>query len=133
MKFVFLEHTADIKFKCFGKALNEIFENAALALADYSSGGKKIKNARGKIIEVIAQDNESLLYNFLDELLYLIDAENFIVSKAQVLLRGNNLRAELFGDDASKYHLSHIKAATYSEMYIKQTEKGWEAQVVLDV
>ena len=45
------------------------------------------------------------------------------------------LEGEVFGDDAVNYKdLDHIKAATYSEMYIRQKkDKSWEAQVVLDV
>ncbi len=134
MKYSFLEHTADIKFKAYGKVLNEVFENSVLAVAEYISRGKKIKNSRGRIINVSGNDIESLFYNFLDELVYLLDAENFIVVKAKVTIRGYNLKAELFGDNASNYkNLDHIKAATYSEMYIKKTKLGWEAQAVLDV
>ena len=76
-----------------------------------------------------------MLYSFLDELIYLLDAKNFIVAKVKVKIKNNNLEAEVYGDNASKYKdLDHIKAATYSEMYIKQKkDKTWEAQVVLDV
>ena len=49
------------------------------------------------------------------------------------LLRGNNLKAELFGDDTKNYHLTQIKAATYAEIEIKKTKSDWEAIVVLDV
>ncbi len=132
-KFKFLEHTADIKFKVTGKTLNEIFENSILAVADYISGGHEIKAKKSKIINVKGNDLESLFYNFLDELLFLLDSENFIVAKASVFIRGNNLKAELYGDDTFKYDLTHIKAATYAEMYIKKTPIGWEAQAVLDV
>ena len=134
MKYKFLKHTADIKFQVYGKTLNEIFENAVLAVSEYISRGAKIKSAKGKVIEVAGTDIENLLYNFLDELIYLLDAENFIVVKSEVFIRGNNLRAELFGDDVSNYKgLDPIKAATYSEMYVKKTADGWEAQVVMDV
>ena len=134
MKYRFLEHTADIKFQVYGKTLNEIFENAVLAVSSYISRGEKIRSSKGKVIDVSGRDLESLFYNFLDELLYLLDAENFITVKAEVIVRGNNLHAELFGDKASNYKdLDHIKAATYAEMYIKKTKLGWEAQAVLDV
>ncbi len=134
MKYKFLEHTADIKFKVYGKTLNEIFENAVLALSEYLSRGEKIKSKKGKVVDVSGSDLESLFYNFLDELIYLLDAENFIVAKAKVTLRGYNLHAELYGDNASNYKdLDQVKAATYAEMYIKKTQDGFEAQAVLDV
>ena len=81
-------------------------------------------------------DYESLLYNFVDELIYLLDT-GFVVSKAKIELRGFNLKAELYGDDIKKYNLEGVKAATYAEMHVKKIKlKGkdiWEAQMVLDV
>ena len=134
-KYKFLEHTADIKIKAYGKNLNEIFENFALAISDYLARGNKIKSAKKKIIKLKGDDSESLLYSFLDELIYLLDAENFVVAKAKVKTKDNKLEAEIYGDDASTYRdLDQIKAATYAEMYIKRKkDKPWEAQAVLDV
>jgi len=142
-KFKFLEHTADIKFQAFGNTLNEIFENSALAFSNYISGGEKIENRKGKTIEIFGEDYESLLYKFLDELIYLLDI-GFVVSKAEVQIRGFNLKAELYGDDTKNYKdLDSVKACTYAEMYIKKVksktkdknnkEEYWESQVVLDV
>ena len=138
-KFKFFDHMADIKFQAYGKTINEVFENSALAMSFYLSGEEKIASKKGKIINVQGQDYESLLYNFLDELIYLLDAESFVISKVEVQIMGFNLKAELYGDDAKKYKLDHIKAATYAEMHIKKIknksgkDENWEAQVVLDV
>ncbi len=64
-----------------------------------------------------------------------MDAEKFVVAKGSVFFRGNNLRAELFGDDASNYKgLENVKAATYAEMEIKQdSNKKWVLTMVVDV
>ncbi len=130
----FLSHTADIKFQAYGETLNEAFENAVLAVSQVLSKEQPIKSRKGKVINVFGDDMESLLYNFLEEIIFLLDTENFLVAKAEVTTRGNNLRAELFGDDASNYSgLTNIKSPTYSEMYVKKTEDGWELQAVLDV
>jgi len=49
-------------------------------------------------------------------------------------IKDNTLHGEVFGDKASSYKdLDHIKAATYSEMFIRRKKNLWEAQVVLDV
>ena len=134
-KYEFLEHTADIKFRVWGKNLNEIFENAAYAISEVISRGRKISAKKKKKIKIQAKGNEALLYNFIDELLYLLDADGFLVSNVKVKLKENNLEADIFGDSAENYdNLDQIKAATYSEMYIKQKkDKTWEAQVVVDV
>ncbi|MEK6856169.1 MAG: archease [Nanoarchaeota archaeon] len=132
-KYEFLEHMADIKLKLNGNTLQDVFENVIFALAEYMSEGKKIESLKGKVIDVSGKDTSSLLYNFVDEILYLVDAEHFIPSKGSVLLRGNNLHAELYGDDTNKYTLKHIKAPTYAEMNIRKIKDKWTAQMVLDV
>ena len=133
-KFEFLEHTADIKIKIYGKNVCQIFENSALAFSNYIARGGKIKSKVEKEIQIQGTDIEQLLYKFLDELIYLLDADKFVVSKAKVQIVDNKLTALLEGDSALNYKdLDHVKAATYAEMYIKQDLKGWEAQVVLDV
>ena len=133
-KYEFLEHTADIKFRVYGKTINEIFENAALAFSELVSRGVKIKSRKKKKIKVNGEDRESLLHNFLDELIYLLDAENFIVKEAKIKLKNNMLYGEVLGDDVANYsNLDHVKAATYAEMYIRENKGRWEAQVVVDV
>ena len=64
------------------------------------------------------------MYNFLEEFLFLLDAEDFIFSSVKVKIDGGKLKAEVFGDKASDYKFSNnVKAITYSEMNIRE-EKG---------
>jgi SHS2 domain-containing protein len=134
MKYEFLPHTADIKFKAYGENLQETFENVILAFSEFVAKGEKIKPKKGKIINVSGDDKENLLYNFLEELIYLMDAENFVVAKGDVFFRGNNLRAELFGDDAKNYkELDYAKAATYAEIEVKEEKGKCVVQAVIDV
>jgi len=132
-KFKFMSHTGDVKFQAYGKNLNEIFENMALAVSHILSRGKGIKPVKTRKIEVEGDDDKALLYNFVEELIFLLDSENFAVSSAKVKITGNKLAAEVSGDDASNYDLDQIKAATYAEMYIEKREGRLEAQMVVDV
>jgi len=133
-KFKFLEHTADVKFQSFGKNLEEAFVNSALALKEVMFSGIKIKNKIKKKIKIEAKDNEGLLYRFLEQFLYLLDAENFVFNKVKVKITGLNLEAELLGDLASNYKFSNeVKAVTYNEMFVKKDKSRWICQVVLDV
>ena len=133
--FEFLEHTADIKIRVYGKTLGEIFENIVLALSSYIAKDKKIRSKIKKKIIIESKNNEELVYLFIDELLFLLDAENFISCKASVKVKDGKIEAFLEGDDTRKYKgLNHVKAATYAEMYVKQLKnKSWEAQFVIDV
>ncbi|MDP4039475.1 MAG: archease [Candidatus Pacearchaeota archaeon] len=133
-KYEFLEHSSEIKFRIFGKTISKIFENTSLAISEILSGAEKVEDKAKKKIELEGKDNESLLYDFIDELIYLLDAEHFLVSKAKVEVKEGKLNAIIYGDDALRYpKLDYIKAATYSEMYIREKNGNWEAQVVVDV
>lgn len=131
MKYKYLEHTADIKFQAFGKTLEESFSNAALAVTNIISEDK-IKEKITKKIKVRGVDKKSLLYSFLEELLFLLNTEDFILSKVKEIKIGKELTATLIGDDTKDYKLhTDIKAVTYNEMFIK--EKPYIVQVVLDI
>ena len=82
MKYKFLEHTADIKFQAFGENIEEVFENSALAMFNAMYGGK-VKEKKSFKINVKGKDFESLLYNFLEEILFLFDSENFFMAKVK--------------------------------------------------
>lgn len=133
-----MEHTGDVKFKAHGESAEDLYNHCALALSHLFSRGKKVSQSTRKEFSVNGEDYESLLYNFLDELIYLFDAKQFIVSKTEVTIeRGDEytLNVVVYGDSTSKYKdLDAVKAPTYAEMYFKKIdEENWEAQVVLDV
>lgn len=134
MKFKFLEHTADIKFQAFGKSAEELFENSTLAFKEAICGKIKVKDKKEKNIKIKGKDFESLMYKFLEEVLYLLDAEDFIISKTRVKINDFKLIATISGDKASNYNFTNpVKAVTYNEMFIKKQKDRWISQVVLDV
>jgi len=135
MKFRFLEHTADIKFLAFGNSKEEMFENSALALKEAICGKIKVREKKEKKINAKGKDFESLLYNFLEEILYLLDAEDFIISKiTKISINNLKLTAIISGDKSSDYKFTNsVKAITYNEMFVKKEKNKWTAQVVLDV
>jgi SHS2 domain-containing protein len=135
MKYKFLEHTADVKFQAFGNTIEDAFENSALALKETISGKIKIQEKIIKEIKIIGKDKESLLYNFLEELLFLLDAEDFLFSKIKkIKINKNRLSAEILGDKALDYKFSNdVKAITYNNMFVKKERNKWICQVVLDV
>jgi len=134
-KFKFLEHTADVKFQAFGKKVEEVFENSALAFKEAVCGKRKIKEEKEKIIKVNGRDFESLMYVFLEKILYLLEAEGFLISKVkEIKINKFTLKAVLVGDSAKNYKFTNsVKAITYSEMFIKKQKGKWIGQVVVDV
>ncbi|HJZ18571.1 MAG TPA: archease [Candidatus Nanoarchaeia archaeon] len=136
-KYEFLPHTADIKFKVYGKNLKEIFENSVLAISEISSRHEKVKSRKIERADIEGGDNESLLRGLIEHIIFLFDTENFIVSKAKVRFDKIVRRMDVtfYGDDSKNYKdLDYIKAVTYHDMYVKNPGKNnWVAQVVVDV
>jgi len=134
MKYKFLEHTADVKFQAFGSSLKSVFENSALALRETMFGKIKISEDIKKKFEVEADDNPGLLYRFLEQFLYLLDAENFIFNRVIIKIKNNRLYAEVWGDLASNYKFTNdVKAITYNQMRVEKNGRKFMTQVVLDV
>jgi SHS2 domain-containing protein len=132
MSFTFLDHEADIKIKLVSPNEQGIYEEMIKAIAAYSTS-QTITPRKGKTITVQGTDRKALLYALSEEILFLIDTQHFIPCKGTVIIRGNNLQAELYGDDTSQYKLEAIKAPTFAEMTFEKTKAGWEAIIVLDV
>ena len=138
MKYKFMEHTADVKFQATGKTIAEAFENSALALKDTMTGEKiKVKEVQKEKINAKGKDFESLLYAYLEQILYMLEAGDFLFSKVKnikINKKTFRLNAIVLGDKASNYRfVNPVKAITYNEMFVKKSQTGWKTQVVLDV
>ncbi len=132
----FFPHTADAKFQAYGKTLEEAFANAAYAMTDIITNHVKVKPAKEKTISVESENNEALLYDFLEQFLILLDSEGFLLNKIKKLeIKGKKLTAKVIGDtNPDKYDIeTHIKAVTYQEMFIKKEKGKYVVQVIVDL
>ncbi|MHA1712189.1 MAG: archease [Candidatus Freyarchaeota archaeon] len=139
--FRFLEHTADAKIEAKGGSLEEAFEEAAKALYELMTDTSRVNPEVERRIEVEGEDLESLLYNWLEEFIYLTDSEGLIFSVVNVeeIRRENGryrlaatARGERFNPEK---HVSKtdVKAATYHEMEINVGEGEARLVFVLDI
>ena len=135
MKYEILPHTADGKFKAFGESLEERFGNAVLAMFSFMFKIDEIEPKIRKKIHATGNDEKSLLYSWLEEFLYLLDAEAFIPSKVEKIkitktAKGFEITGVLLGDKVGEHkHIGSVKAITYAEMEIKDNY----VQVVVDL
>ncbi|MCP3686596.1 MAG: archease [bacterium] len=138
-KYEFLEHTADAKFRAHGKKLEDAFGNAALAMYSIMLDPVNVKSKLKREIKIDGTDQKSLLYNFLEEFLFMVDVEGFMLnklSKLSIKKKGRNyhLDAVAHGDNAENYKTTgDIKAVTYNEMEIKKEKDSCMVQVVVDI
>ena len=140
-KYRFLEDVAiaDIAYEAYGKNLNELFENAALAIFELSAEIKTV-DAKKKVEIKLEHDKiENLLYDFLSEILFLKDSRYMVFKTVRVKIKEgkkNKLKAMLEGDtiNSEKQHLENdIKAITMHMFEVKKEKNGWKATVVVDI
>lgn len=137
MKFEFLDHPADIGFRAWGSTLERLFENCAYALIAIILDPAKIHGGEQTILTVEGTDRESLLVNWLNEVLYYVDTkrlafESFVVefpSPEQVRAMA---RFEMRDPLRHPVRLS-VKAVTYHQLRVSRMEDEWMAEVYVDV
>ena len=130
------DHTADIGFKVTAETLPAAFEKSAFALTDIMTNVAKIDAKRS-----IEEDLESLLFDFLTELLYKFDTDGFVskevhVQQLEKIDGSYKLTANISGDtfDLKKHDAKmEIKAITYHQMKIEKKENKWHIQVIVDI
>jgi SHS2 domain-containing protein len=130
--------TADVAFIAYGKDLNELFANSALAMFEVMINTKQIEEKVEEFVSVDGYDLESLMFNWLNELLYISDSKNLAFSKFEVKVDDRNFKLEAIckGEEINpEKHETRtvVKAATYHQMKIWQEDNIWKAQVILDI
>ncbi|HEK86082.1 MAG: archease [Candidatus Saccharicenans sp.] len=82
-KFEFLPHTADAKFRAYGKTLEEAVANAALAMVSLMWDYDQVELKAKEEVEIKASSFESLMVKFLTEILYLFEVKRFLLGKVE--------------------------------------------------
>ncbi len=133
--FEVLEHTADIGLRLTGPDLAAILEQATVGLATIV-GVWRPGDGEPRALSVHSEDPGALLVDWLDQVLYLHDAEGLALTGVEV--------AEALPDRAhGTVHVAplgdgdiegiQVKAITYHRLIVERTEHGWRAEVYLDV
>jgi len=133
MSFEEIEHTADRAFRVTGRDMGGLLENAARALQALDGPRPPGEPSATREIEVEGVDRESLLVNWLNEILYLEQVHQLACERFHIdELKDHHLRVrvETWKSDRS---YAHIKAVTFHNLKIRETSEGLEADVVLDV
>ena len=140
MKYKFFDHTADVMFEAYGKDLNELFENAALATEEIMVNLKSIKNKSQHSISLNAESLEDLLYDFLSELIFVKDTESLLFNDFRIsIVHKNNkyeLNAQCQGEniDRKRHQLNaDAKAVTKHKFEIKKIKDKYTAHVIVDI
>ena len=138
-KFEYFDVTADIGFYAFGKNLNEAFENAGLAIFNIISNTDNINPQKSIEFEITSEDEVSLLYDYLEELLFYHEVEFMLFSEFIIEIEkiddGYHLEAIIKGEDINwdKHERNcEIKAITFHKMAIRK-DNGVCLRAIVDL
>ncbi|WP_049985769.1 archease [Halobellus rufus] len=144
MSFTLREHTADVAVEANAPDLSALFGEVGNGLAAASCDDVPDTlpdTAEPFEVDVAAESLQALLFDYLDQLIYERDVRSVLpVENRVTVARGD-------ADATAEWHLSgtarglpladvdarEVKAVTYSEMRVEETDDGWTAYVVLDV
>ena len=126
MSYKVLDHATDAFIEVTASSLTEAFKVAGDSVVDTILDNSKIEEKEERNIVVMGKDLNYLLYNWLEDLIYLIITEGFAIKKLDITLEKNEeytISAQIFGEDIDiKKHgfKVEIKSPTFHEMDIKQ-------------
>lgn len=131
------EHTADVGIRVRASRWPDLLLTAAEAFYRIQIEPRDFGRSQIRCIELEAESPEQLLLDWLRELLYLFDAERFVMGECQFEECSENrleagLKGEIFSP-AVDGGGSEIKAVTYHDLKVEKTTSGYEAEVVFDI
>ena len=134
--FQIIDHTADVGIIASGTDMGQAFANAARALFSLITEPDNVQEVLHRDIEITATDEESLLVAWLNELIYLFDAEGTLFKRFDITqLDSTKLKARAYGEqvDNARHELKlGVKAATYHMLKIEKND-GCKVQVLFDI
>ena len=133
----FLQHTADAGLRVEATTLEALFADAGRGLFSLMvSDARAVHANRTVSFEIGASALDELLYDWLNELVYIFETQSLVLSGFEVVIEGTALRAkaEAAPLDAERHGLGNeIKAVTYHGLRVKQEKGRWMAEVIVDI
>jgi len=129
--------TADLLVAATGKTLGEAFAQIAFGMFNMMTPVAGIAEKEEFTLEATGTDLESLLFNLMDEFLFVTDVEFLVPKSVHVTVDHENISAvavckgERFSAATHEVGIQ-IKAVTYHMMEIKETLDGWYVRMVFD-
>ena len=131
------EHTADIGLEVWGETLPLFLKAAAEGFIDLMVDPGTVRRSEARTLQVQEDDAEDLLVQWLEEILYLFEAERLTPSAIEVEDAGKwYVRGTLLGetlDEESHDIRNVVKAVTYHDLKVEKTDGLYRARLIFDV
>ncbi|MDG6256448.1 MAG: archease [Methanomicrobiaceae archaeon] len=137
MPFTELEHTADILVRVNASSIEHLFAEAARAMFSFMHEQRK-GGPVARTLTLEAADMDTLLHDFLSELLYAAEVDNLVFSDVDVSISGSTLAATAYGepfDPDVHAEGAEIKGVSYYGLQIRKTEQDnhYRVDILFDV
>jgi len=135
MSFEELSHTADIRMRVAAPTLPLLFSDAFLALMQ-TLYGKDRMGGETRTVQLEAEYTETLLLDFLSEVLFIGEVDGMVFASADVTTNGRTLVAMLDGEpfDRSRHSEgTEVKGISYSGLAIGKDANGYMVDILFDV
>lgn len=132
-----LPHGADISVCGIGGSKAEAFEQAGVALTAVVTDPKTVAAKNSVEISCTAPDDELLLVEWLNALIYEMATRKMLFSRFEAMISDHTLQGTAWGEaiDHDRHDLAvEVKGATCTELKVGRDAFGeWRAQCVVDV
>ena len=129
-------HDADIGVRGRGATLAEALGNAGWALTSVVTDPSAVREVLSVEIACEAPDPETLLFEWLNALVFEMATRRVVFSRYEVAVEGSRLRARAFGEpvDVARHQPAvEVKGATWTGLRVAREGRGWVAECVVDV
>ncbi len=135
--FELIDHTADAGIVAHGATLAELFQNAAAGMFSLMVAPETVRSDVRRDIAVEARDVEGLLVSWLAELLFYVDADEFVFGRFDVSrIDDQHIAATAFGEpiNPERHELRlGVKAVTRHMLDVSREKDGYSATVLFDI
>jgi SHS2 domain-containing protein len=133
--------TADIAFRATAPTLEGCFKESTEALLNTMiNNPEDVENRQEKTFDLQAPDLDLLLFDLLQECIYLKDVNRLLLHCSKVEIHEKDgkwhARAVVTGEplDPKRHHQRvDVKAVTLHSFSLQETPSGWAAQMILDI
>ncbi len=131
------EHTADLGIRVRAATLEQLFVEAARGLfSTVVANPEQIQPLLTRQLSVAGNEYDYLLFDWLNELLYIFETERFLPADCQIRISDHGLTATCRGEpfDVERHQPDHeVKAITYHGLKVEKTDDAWLAEVIVDI
>jgi SHS2 domain-containing protein len=131
------EHTADVGLRVRAASREELFADAAKGLFSLLVANlDDVEPVQERVIRVGGLEDDLLLFDWLNELLFLFESEKLLLAEFQVTFGAGELVGRCWGEGLvpGRHQLEHeVKAITYHGLKVEAGDSGWLAEVIVDI